>query len=106
MEGLFTYDQDINIYDFTNKYSLRDTTLAPFHAFVRMNTPYGVKNTFFANMTCSESQVTDPYFGNTFMSTTWSFDSSVEAMITDVMVNRTKAFTGGRDGHDSKCGFY
>ena len=30
----------------------------------------------------------------------------MEAMITNLMVNKTKALTGGRDGHDSKCWFY
>ena len=33
-------------------------------------------------------------------------DGSVESVITNLMVNRTIAFTGGRDGHDSKCWFF
>ena len=27
-------------------------------------------------------------------------------MVSNLMVNRTKALTGGRDGHDSKCWFF
>lgn len=107
LEGLFTYDQDIGSEDFIDKYSLEGTTVSPFHTFVRINSPAGVKYAFYANMTCiSESQVYDPIYGDTWVSTTWSLNSSVEAMVANAMVNRTKAVTGGRDGHDSNNWFF
>ena len=85
---------------------MRGTTLAPIHAFVQFNSPSGFKNAFFANMTCSESQVYDPFYKITWKKTTWSFDDSMEKMVANLMVNGTKAVTGGRDGNDSNCWFY
>ena len=79
--------------------------VAPFHAFVRINRPDGNKDEFFANMTCSESNVTDAD-RVTLISTTWSLNNSMEAIVANVMVNKTKALTGGRDGHDSNNWFY
>lgn len=74
--------------------------MAPFHAIFQINTPNGDNKAFFVNMTCSESQQRD------WMKTTWYLDDSVETMVADFIVNRTKAITKGRDGADSKNGFY
>lgn len=79
--------------------------MAPFHSFVGINVPNGDKKAFFVNMTCTESKVIDPN-NPTWKRTTWSLDDSVEAIITDVMINRTKAITGGRADGNSNCWLY
>ena len=106
-EGLLTYDKEITQPDFIDKYKLKDTSVSPLHAFVRIIIPKGNTVAFFANMNCiSESQETEKFLNETWIKTTWRLDDSVEAIFTNIMLNRTKALTGGRDGHDSKNGFY
>ena len=95
----------MHTHEFFKKYWLSDTKLAPFHAFIQINTPNDVRNLFFVNLTCSESKFKDDD-NNYYLKTTWSLEGSMEVMVANVIINRNEAMIGSGNGSDSKYFFY